>query len=71
MSLSPTSLAHRQREGERERERACANVGSRWQVGFTCEATRAHARGLAGPSWAELAFPFSLEFLMTFLFYFL
>jgi hypothetical protein len=32
-----------QREGERERERACADAGSRWQVGSTCQATRACA----------------------------
>jgi hypothetical protein len=32
-----------QREGEREREHACADAGSRWQVGSTCQATRACA----------------------------
>jgi hypothetical protein len=33
-----------QREGEREKERVCVDVGSRWQVGPTCQATRASAR---------------------------
>jgi hypothetical protein len=32
-----------QREGEREREHACADAGSRWQVGSTCQAMRACA----------------------------
>jgi hypothetical protein len=62
-----------QQEGEREKERACTDAGGSWQVGFTCQATRARARSLAGPSgpgWAEMAFSFSLEFLMAFLFYF-
>jgi hypothetical protein len=53
----------------RERERMCTDAGSRWQVWSTCQATRACAQPVwAG--WAKLAFSFSLEFLMAFLFYF-
>jgi hypothetical protein len=44
-----------QREGERERERACVDAGGRWQVESTCQATRARARCLAGSSWADWA----------------
>jgi hypothetical protein len=39
-----------QREGKRERERACMDAGGRWQVGSTCQTTQARARGLAGPT---------------------
>jgi hypothetical protein len=49
-------------------------------VGPACEASRAHGRGhgrgrargtgLNGPTWAELAFLFSREFLIAFLFIF-
>jgi hypothetical protein len=43
----------------------CADAGGRWQVG---PPVRRLER--AQPSWAELAFSFSLEFLMLFYFIF-
>jgi hypothetical protein len=46
----PGPLGSGQREGERERERACADAGGRWQVGSTCQATWACAQF----GWAEL-----------------
>jgi hypothetical protein len=58
---------------ERARESGCS--GLRRQVGLACQAERARGRGhtrarLNGLSWAELAFPIFLEFLMPFLFIF-
>jgi hypothetical protein len=59
--------------GQRERggrERA----GWRRQAWPTCQAPRARRRGrgvgLSGPTWAELGFLFSREFLISFLFIF-
>jgi hypothetical protein len=59
----------------RERGRESARAGTRAVVGWWGPPVRrrGRARGLAGPSradWAKLAFSFSLEFLMAFLFYF-
>jgi hypothetical protein len=65
---------------EREGERGCA--GWRRQAGPACQAPRAHKHGragggggggggrLSGPTWAELGFLFSREFLIAFLFIF-
>jgi hypothetical protein len=35
-----------QRNGERERERTCADAGGYWQVWSTCQATQARAAWL-------------------------
>jgi hypothetical protein len=52
-----------------EREREGAQVGAdRW--GPPVRHPRARGHGLSGPTWAELAFLFSKEFLITFLFIF-
>jgi hypothetical protein len=58
------------RGSERERERGRA--GWRRQAGPACQAPRARGRGAAliGPTWAELGFLFSREFLIAFLFIF-
>jgi hypothetical protein len=58
-----------QREGEGERGRA----GWRQQAGPACQApcARAQGVGLSGPTWAELGFLFSREFLIAFLLIFL
>jgi hypothetical protein len=63
------------RGSERERERG--HAGWRRHAGPTCHAPRARGRGRArrgaglnGLTWAELAFLFSREFLITFLFVF-
>jgi hypothetical protein len=57
---------------KRERERGCA--GWHLQAGPACQSPRARRRGrgarLNGPTWAELAFLFSREFLIAFLFIF-
>jgi hypothetical protein len=51
-------------------------MGWRRQAGPACQAPRARGRGRPrgsgpnGPTWAELAFLFSREFLITFLFIF-
>jgi hypothetical protein len=67
----PTGRPHRAAsEGEREEEES-TGAGWRRQAGSACEGRRARARGWARwAGWAELAFSFSLEFLMAFLFYF-
>jgi hypothetical protein len=75
MSLAPIGLDHRV-AGGRETARVRTR-GGRWQVGSTCQATRARAAwlGRAGPArlssagYAKLAFSLSLEFLMAFLFF--
>jgi hypothetical protein len=60
--------------GQRERERG--RTGWRRQAGPACQAPRARKRrrargaGLNGLSWAELAYLFSREFLIAFLFIF-
>jgi hypothetical protein len=82
---TPTNLAHgaareRGREGAQvgadkpgpwgsERER---RTGWRRQVGPACQAPRERGRGagLNGPTWGELAFLFSREFLLAFIFIF-
>jgi hypothetical protein len=51
---------------ERERERGRA--GWRRQAGPACQAQG--VRGLSGPTWAEIGFPFSKDFLIAFLFIF-
>jgi hypothetical protein len=55
-----------QREVERERERACADAGSRWQVGPTYQATWARARaawlGRVGPAGLKSPFLFPGNF---------
>jgi hypothetical protein len=62
------------RSSERERERGRA--GWRRQVGPACQAPRARGCGRTrearpnGPTWTELAFLFSREFLIAFLFIF-
>jgi hypothetical protein len=47
---------------ERERERACVDAGGHWQVGSTCQTTRARARGLAGPTGQKWPFLFPWNF---------
>jgi hypothetical protein len=59
-----------QRERERERERERGRAGWRRQAGPACQAPRARGAGLNGPTWVELAFLFSREFLIAFLFIF-
>jgi hypothetical protein len=63
----PGSRRERGRKSARARTQA---VAGRWGSPVR---RRGRARSLAGPSgpgWAEMAFSFSLEFLMAFLFYF-
>jgi hypothetical protein len=62
---------------QREREReGSERAGWRRQAGPACQAPRARRRGrgrgvgLSGPTWAELGFPFSRNFLIAFLFIF-
>jgi hypothetical protein len=61
---------------QRERERERGREGWRRQAGPVCQAPRARGcrrarrAGLNGPTWAEIAFPFSREFLIAFLFIF-
>jgi hypothetical protein len=61
-------------EREREGEKGCA--GWRRKAGPACQAPRARGcrrargAGLNGPTWAEIAFPFSRKFLIAFLFIF-
>jgi hypothetical protein len=68
---APTGRPHRaarEREGGRgsERARVCAD---RWGPPVRHRGARARARaGLSGPTWAELGFPFSRDFLIAFLF---
>jgi hypothetical protein len=60
--------AKEQRKTEREKGRA----GWRRQAGPACQAPGARGRGVGpnGPTWDELAFLFSREFLIAFLFIF-
>jgi hypothetical protein len=70
---TPTGLAHgaeREREG-REGALELAPTGGALLSGTEVTRAREHARaGLNGPTWAELGFPFSREFLIAFLFIF-
>jgi hypothetical protein len=54
--------------GQRERERERGRAGWRRQAGPACQAQG--VRGLSGPTWAEIGFPFSKDFLIAFLFIF-
>jgi hypothetical protein len=67
---SPTE----QREGKREREKGRAgwrrHAGSAFQGPRARERTSARGAGPDGPTCVELAFPFSREFLISFLFIF-
>jgi hypothetical protein len=53
-----------EREGERGR------TGWHRQAGPACQAPRVRGVGLSGPTWAELGFLFSRDFLIGFLFIF-
>jgi hypothetical protein len=68
--LAPQS-SERERETHTHRERE----GWRRQAGPACQAPRARGRvreaGPNGPTWAEIAFLFSREFIIAFLFIFL
>jgi hypothetical protein len=69
--MAPTDRPHRAARG-----RESASLGWRRQAGPACQASRARgrrrARGvrLSWPTWAELGFLFSREFLIAFLFIF-
>jgi hypothetical protein len=67
--MAPTSLAHGttiERKGE-ERARWLAPTGGACLSGT--KGARARA-GLSGPTWDEIGFPFSRDFLIAFLFIF-
>jgi hypothetical protein len=61
--MAPTNLVH---GAARERERERGRAGWRRQAGPACQAPRARGAGLNGPTWVELAFLFSREFLFIF-----
>jgi hypothetical protein len=59
---------------ERERGGERARWSWRRQTGPACQALRSRGRsrawsGISGPTWAELGFPFSREFLIAFIFF--